>query len=244
MRSPLWGDRDRWGLTINERDPSWIEYQDELTRFYDETQRGVLGRWISDAGYRVMSRIDLSGKRVLEIGPGDIRHMAFWNGKPNEYLLVDIQKRMLLKAQARLAEIGVPCQPLLVGIGKPLPFEDASLDVVVSFFSLEHIYPLAPYLREVQRVLRPGGNLIGAIPAEGGLAWGGGRMLTTRRWFRRHTSVDPDKIICWEHPNFGDQILAELDESFDRQLVRFWPLPWLPLLDVNLTVRFHYRNRV
>jgi SAM-dependent methyltransferase len=117
---------------------------------------------------------------------------------------------------------------------------DGSIDVVVSFYSLEHLYPLEPHVREIRRVLKPGGVLVGAVPAEGGLAWGAGRFLTSRRWLKRHSTIDPDKLICWEHPNFADQVVAELDRQLERRLVQTWPWPWPPLLDLNLIVRLVY----
>lgn len=240
VRGPLWGDRQRWGLEVNQMDQDWHTYQETMPRFYAETQRGLIGRIISDAGYRVMSAIDLSGKIVLEIGPGDIRHVAFWRGNPNEYILADVQPDMLAKGEDRLAEAQVQCRSMLMNREESLPLADASVDVVVSFYSLEHIYPLEPYLSEIKRVLRPGGILIGGIPTEGGLAWGLGRLLTSRRWFKRHTSIDPDKIICWEHPNFGDQLVAEFDRHFSRRKLYFWPFSWVPMLDPNLVIRFIY----
>ena len=168
--------------------------------------------------------------------------MQFWRGRPSEYLLADIQPAMLEKAREKLEAAAVPSHSLLVRRGEPLPLADESVDVAVSFYSLEHIHPLRPYLDEILRVLRPGGSLIGAIPAEGGLAWGTGRMLTSRRWFKKHTSIDPDKIICWEHPNFADEILAELARCFEPQRINWWPLPWLRMLDPNLIIRLQYRK--
>lgn len=189
-----------------------------------------------------MSSIDLSGKCVLEIGAGDIRHIQYWRGVPAEYLLADISADMMAFAQKRLEERGIAYRTLPVARNQPLVLDDASVDVIVSFYSLEHLYPLRPYLEEFKRLLKPGGCLIGAIPTEGGLAWGGGRMLTSRRWFKKNTVIDPDKIICWEHPNFADQILGELDQVFAREAVEHWPLPWLPLLDPNLVIRLLYRK--
>ena len=243
LRAPLWGDRERWGLTVKEQDPCWQEWLDTYADFYLANQREGIGTRVNDAGYRVMSSIDLSGKRVLEIGAGDIRHMPHWRGQPAEYLLADVSTDMMDFARKRLSEADIPHRPLLVKRNQLLALDDASVDVIVSFYSLEHLYPLRPYLEEMQRVLKPGGTLIGAIPAEGGLAWGGGRLLTSRRWFKKNTTIDPDKIICWEHPNFADQIVAELDQLFERQNLVHWPLSWVPLLDLNLILRFLYRKQ-
>ncbi len=143
----------------------------------------------------------------------------------------------------KLRASGIASRALLLERGNALPLGERVVDVVVSFYSLEHIYPLRPYLSEISRVLRPGGLLVGAIPAEGGLAWGAGRFFTSRRWFKKHTEIDPDKIICWEHPNFADTILADLDATFVRERVSWWPLRSIPSLDLNLIIRLIYRKR-
>lgn len=242
LRNPLWGNRERWGLTVKSEDPQWQEWQATLSLFYMENQREGVGNKVNDAGYRVMADIELNGQTVLEIGAGDIRHLKYWAGMPDNFLLADISPDMMLFAKDRLLGQGVPHETFLLQRDQPLPIADQSVDTVVSFYSLEHLYPLEPYLDEMLRVLKPGGTLIGAIPAEGGLAWGLGRFLTSRRWFKKYTSIDPDKIICWEHPNFADDIIRVLDGRMVRQRLSYWPLPWLPLLDPNLIIRLHYRK--
>lgn len=238
VRVPLWGDRERWGLCVRPDDPSWREWEQTMMSFYIENQREGLGVRVNDAGYAVMKHADIAGKTVLEIGPGDIRHHKYWNGSPKEYWLADIEPSMLETAQNKLTDLGVSHRSILLARDDSLPLGDGSVDFVISFYSLEHIYPLQPYLCELHRVLKPGGTLIGAVPAEGGLAWGLGRFLTSRRWFRRNTTIDPDKIICWEHPNFADLIIDGLDGNFERVRVSRWPFAWLPLLDTNLIIKF------
>lgn len=83
---------------------------------------------------------------------------------------------------------------------------------------------------------------MGSIPAEGGIAWGLGRFLTTRRWFHKNTTIDPDKIICWEHPNFAPQIISELSKYFTQVKLSFWPLK-IAILDINLTVSFIFKKK-
>lgn len=45
-----------------------------------------------------------------------------------------------------------------------LPFADASVDTVLLFNVLEHIYNFGHLLGEVKRVLKPGGKVIGSVP--------------------------------------------------------------------------------
>lgn len=49
--------------------------------------------------------------------------------------------------------------------GAPIPFADASFDIITSFDVLEHIEDDGATLRELHRVLRPGGTLVLAVPA-------------------------------------------------------------------------------
>ncbi|MDQ3187343.1 MAG: class I SAM-dependent methyltransferase [Pseudomonadota bacterium] len=196
---------------------------------------------MNNAGYRVMSRIDLTGKQVLEIGPGDINHIDCWRGAPAHYVIADIQQAMLDVSSNKLTARGIPHESRLIARADRglLPFEDAQFDVVVSFYSLEHLYPLDRYVDGMLRVLKPGGILIGAIPAEGGIGWGLGRFLTTRRWFKKHTTINPDKLICWEHPNFAEDVLMTLDRKLARRYLGFWPLA-VPSIDLNLVIKFAY----
>ena len=243
LSTRLWGDRKRWGFEIDPNDSCWQEWQEKYLAFYQANQREGVGTRINDAGYRIMSILELEGQSILEIGPGDIRHLTYWNSLPKRYILADIHQAMLDKATVKLKQRNIAAKCLLIQRDQPLPLADASVDVILSFYSLEHIYPLSPYLQELKRVLKPGGLLSGAIPTEGGLAWGCGRFLTSRQWLKKNTTIDPDKIICWEHPNFANEILEKLDLAFDREFIEFWPFHWLPHIDLNLIIRFVYRKK-
>lgn len=49
--------------------------------------------------------------------------------------------------------------------GAPLPFDDASFDIVTALDVIEHIEDDVAALTELRRVLRPGGTLLIAVPA-------------------------------------------------------------------------------
>jgi SAM-dependent methyltransferase len=48
---------------------------------------------------------------------------------------------------------------------EPMPFQDASFDVIVMLATLEHIRNKEPLARECWRLLRPGGRVIITVPA-------------------------------------------------------------------------------
>ena len=238
----LFGAREQYGLKIIENDPCWIKWKDISTEFYLSNQRKNIGLKVNDAGYTIMKEIDLTDKIVLEVGPGDIRHLKYLKGKPKKYLLADVSTKQLDLAELKLKKKNIPCSKILVSRNKRLPLENESVDIIISFYSLEHLYPLSEYLNDMKRVLKFGGYLVGAIPTEGGLAWGIGRGLTSRRWIKKNTTINPDKIICWEHPNFGDQVIEQLNDQLIKKKITFWPFKIIPMIDLNLIIKFIYKK--
>ena len=99
------------------------------------------------------------GERVLEIGCGGgfyAAEAARFVGSAGEVRAIDISADQVAAAQSYCAELdGVTCE---VANATSLPYEDASFDVVYGIQVLEYVTPLETALREVQRVLRPGGR--------------------------------------------------------------------------------------
>ena len=241
LRIPLCGKRE---FSTQGRDPQdfdWLAWKASYMKFYQSTQKSGMGKLVNDAGYQILSKVDISGLACLEIGPGTLPHMPFWHTAPARFDLVDINQEMLDASSALLREKEIPSSSFLSGDAAVIPVPDASYDALVTFYSLEHLYPLDAFLSEYMRVLKPNGLLIGAIPAEGGLAWGLGRMLTSRRYTRKHFTFDFDKITAWEHCNTAEDILTALDVRFILQYRDYWPLR-VPLIDTNLVIRFIYRK--
>ena len=97
------------------------------------------------------------GKRVLDLGcrAGALtRH--FLDG--NEVIGLDVDRAALAKAEA----LGI--EPVHANVEEPLPFEDASFDAVVAGELFEHLQFPDALIAEIQRVLRPGGVLVGSVP--------------------------------------------------------------------------------
>jgi SAM-dependent methyltransferase len=105
-----------------------------------------------------------SGARVLNIGVGNGSLEAFLSRKKAQVWSLDPSE----KAIARLREMGSIGDRAKVGVSQSLPFESEMFDVVVMSDVLEHLeqQSLDGTLIEVKRVLRPGGEFIGTVPAD------------------------------------------------------------------------------
>lgn len=238
----LFGDRNQFGICPDTTDGDWLVWQEKaFSDFYNNTQQTGIGNWVCNLAYPVVEKVDFRGKQALEVGPGIIRHLEYVKSKPAQYAICDINEDVLNMSEKQLRAAEIPCETILLAreSGSELPFADESFDVVISFNSLEHLHPLDGYLVEIKRILKRGGQLVGGIPCEGGLAWGLGRFLTTRRYVHKNYGINYDKIICWEHPNFADFIIERLDAHFEKEHLKLHPFPWLPI-DFNLVTSFIY----
>lgn len=102
----------------------------------------------------------LPGRAVLDLatGTGDLALSCARRGASVTGL--DITPRMIQLALAR-GHAGGPSLPtFLVGDMMALPFPDASFDLVTTGYGLRNVPRLTPALREIRRVLRPGGRML------------------------------------------------------------------------------------
>ena len=240
----LFGDRLQYGFKVNEDDADWVQWLSVYSDFYSNTQKKGIGKYVNDAGYRIFKNFNFQDKVVLEIGPGSLPHLEFMKGKPSKYIIADIDQEFLSVSKKKLDDFKIKSESILIDNRENpnIPnIQVNSIDVIVTFYSLEHLYPLEPFLNAYKQYLKKDGVIIGAVPCEGGLAWGLGRFLTSRRWLKKNTSINPDKIICWEHPNFISRIKNLLDKNFQLVNSTFFPFRIISG-DLNLVFSFVYKK--
>lgn len=103
------------------------------------------------------------GERVLEIGPGTGYYtldLAEWLVPDGTVEIFDLQQEFLDHVMRRAAERGLTNVVPTQGDATALPYEDGSLDAVVLTAVLGEIPDPGAALREIRRVLGPGGRLV------------------------------------------------------------------------------------
>jgi len=97
------------------------------------------------------------GRRVLDLGCRDgALTRAYADG--NDVVGVDADREALAEA----AKLGIETR--WADLDEPLPFDDASFDVVVAGELLEHLRDPPRLVAEARRVLRPAGLFVASVP--------------------------------------------------------------------------------
>jgi SAM-dependent methyltransferase len=125
--------------------------QSLLDRYYPITPTGRR-RLDSDAAFFgwIESSIDLANAEILNIGAGPTPDPARrLRGRVRRYVGVDPDPVVLSNQDLDEAR---------VNDGILLPFADATFDAALSDWTLEHVAAPKPFLREVNRVLKPGAS--------------------------------------------------------------------------------------
>lgn len=103
------------------------------------------------------------GERILEIGPGTGYYtcdIAAWVRAEGRVDVFDIQQEFLDHTMERVGQRGLANVHPTRGDAQALPFEDGSFDACVLITVLGEIPDQDAGLREIARVLKPGGRLV------------------------------------------------------------------------------------
>jgi ubiquinone/menaquinone biosynthesis methyltransferase len=100
------------------------------------------------------------GERVLDLacGTGDLAFAAAAHGA--RVIGLDLTPRMVQLAQARAPGAATAFTIFTVGDMMSLPVADASIDVITTGYGLRNVPVLGDAIREMHRVLVPGGRLL------------------------------------------------------------------------------------
>lgn len=118
--------------------------------------RAASQRWI-ETPRLIGSRGSLAGKRVLEIGCGrGVGIEALLSLGAEQVIGFDLDPKMITLAQTRLKKYGGRVR-VFVGDAEAIEVPDASFNAVVDYGVIHHIPHWQKALKEIARVLQPGG---------------------------------------------------------------------------------------
>lgn len=103
------------------------------------------------------------GERVLEVGPGTgyyTLELAGWVGTEGRVDAFDIQQEMLDHTTERARQRGLSNVEPTHGDARSLPYEDDAFDAAITVTTLGEVPDQDAALRELERVLKPGGRLV------------------------------------------------------------------------------------
>jgi ubiquinone/menaquinone biosynthesis C-methylase UbiE len=103
------------------------------------------------------------GMRVLEVGPGNGTYTlggAYQIGPEGELVTIDIEPKMIMRVNQRIAAEGITNIVARVANVYKLPFEDQSFDLIYMIAVINEIPDIPRALGEFHRVLKPAGTLV------------------------------------------------------------------------------------
>lgn len=123
---------------------------------YDRMSRKTEEAGLRDLRHGLLTQADGS---VLEIGGGTGANLSHYDCKIESLVVTEPEPAMLRRLQ-RKARDEAPLAKVLRAPAEDMPFEDASFDTVVSTLVLCGVDDQARSVREIRRVLKPGGRLL------------------------------------------------------------------------------------
>ncbi|GAA1628680.1 class I SAM-dependent methyltransferase [Actinoplanes couchii] len=207
------------------------DYQDEHGAFLGDVDFVWCPERLREADARLLG--DVRGKRILELGAGAAAASRWLRREGAHPVALDLSAGMLRHAADAAGRSGVRV-PLVQADGMVLPFADASFDIVCTAFgAIPFVADSAAAMREVARVLRPGGSWVFSVthpmrwifwdePDESGL-------LARNSYFDRTPYVERDDsgtvTYLEQHRTLGDRVRELVGAGFVlRDLIEpEWP---------------------
>lgn len=207
------------------------DYQDEHGAFLGDVDFVWCPEGLREADAKLLG--DVRGRRVLEVGCGAAAGARWLAGQGAEVVALDLSAGMLRHAREAADRSGVRV-PLMQADALALPFADGAFDIACTAFgAIPFVADSGAVMREVARVLRPGGSWVFSITHP--MRWvfldepGPEGLLAVNSYFDRRPYVEQDGEgvpgYVEQHRTLGDRVRELVGAGFVlRDLVEpEWP---------------------
>ncbi len=129
---------------------------------------------------RAFGWIPASAEVILDLGCGDGRFIGWISGEGigTRWYGCDVDPQAIEDAKQAYPHVHFN----VVVPSQGLPYEDACFDVVVMLGVLEYVPDELETIREIARVLKPGGTLILSVAHKGAMSWIPGNLRQRISW--------------------------------------------------------------
>ena len=166
---------------------------------------------------------------VLEVGGSRGEHIPFVRHQFTDYLLTDLRFPELLESLS--TDNRIQAQACDVSA---IPRGDGVFDRVIATCLLHHVDSPLVALREMRRVVKPGGLITILLPTDPGLAYRIGKAATSGRAARRAGIGDRYKLIgAIDHRNHFRSIREQLRYVFRHDAVE---VDWYPFRIASMSL--------
>lgn len=188
-------------------------YQDEHGDFLGDADLLWCPEGLREADARLLG--DVAGRDVLEIGCGAAQGARWLASQGATVTAFDVSYGQLLESRRLDARSGIAVDRLVQADAQALPFRDGAFDLVVSAFGgIPFVADSAGALREIARVLRPGGRLVFSVTHPTRWAFpddpGPGGLTVRQSYFDRTPYVEVDEqgeaSYVEHHRTMGDRV--------------------------------------
>ena len=126
-----------------------------LAPIYDLQEAAVERLAFSRWRERIWSQVE--GRRILEVGVGTGKNIAY-HSKGSRITVIDLSDKMLARAKRRVRMLAAETE-LTLADAQVLPFADCVFDTAVATFVFCSVPDAVLGLRELSRVVKPGGKI-------------------------------------------------------------------------------------